>query len=396
MHAITAKPSVLIVGGPDVDARLQLMRQLSDAFDVGALGSLPALRDRFSADGFAYHTYHLSRQINPFSDSVTVSQLMLIFRRLRPQIVHAFDTKPGVWGCVAARLAGVPVVIGTVTGLGSLYGSQKRSIQLAWAIYRALQKLACSFSDLTIFQNHDDARHFIAAGLVPAEKALVILGSGVTTDVFAPSRVPEEERARLRGELGLKPQEILVTMVSRVMRSKGVLEFAAAARDVHPGHPHARFLLVGPEDEGSLDRLSAAEVIQLMQTVTWLGARRDIAALLAVSDIFVLPSAYREGIPRVLLEAASMGLPLITTDSPGCNEVVQDGINGLVVPALDAAALSKAITHLVEHPQLRRRFGLASRQRAIERFDLSAIAAQTRNAYQQLLSCRTVLPATEP
>lgn len=380
------KPRVVIVGGPDVDARLSLMHTLSGSFDVMAFGSLPELRGKFLANGFKYKAYHLTRQVNPFSDLASVCQLVFLFWRCKPQVVHAFDTKPGVWACLAARLAGVPVVIGTVTGLGSLYGSNRPGVKLAWGIYRGLQKLACRISDQTVFQNYSDALYFMRTGLVPAEKAKIILGSGVPTDVYSAGQVFEQERVRLRRELGIQTGETVVTMVSRVMRSKGVLEYIDAAERVRTANPNVRFLLVGAHDEQSIDRLSNAELDQLSRTITWTGQRRDIPAVLSISDIFVLPSAYREGIPRALLEAASMGLPIITTDSPGCNEAVENGVNGLLIPVHDPAALGAAVLSLVEAPALRHRFGQASRQRAVECFDLSVIAGQTRLMYQDLLT----------
>ena len=146
----------------------------------------------------------------------------------------------------------------------------------------------------------------------------------------------------------------------------------------------------------SVDQLNSAELHQLKQTVTWTGPRRDIPVVLAISDIFVLPSAYREGIPRVLLEAASMGLPIVTTDSPGCNEVAEHSVNGFLVPVRNPAALSRAILILIEQLELRLRFGHVSRRRAVEHFDLSIIAAQTRAVYQQLLASKGLLPSIEP
>jgi glycosyltransferase involved in cell wall biosynthesis len=309
-------------------------------------------------------------------------------RGLEPQIVHTFDTKPNVWGRVAAKLAAVPIVIGTVTGLGSLYAGNSPKTRLVRSIYQPMQAFACRISDLTIFQNHADARQFITDGVVSEQKARVILGSGIAADEFTSTRVSEAERAQLRRELGFQRDDMVVTMISRVIRSKGVLEFMAAAQDVGLFHADVRFLLIGPEDDESVDRLSAAELAQLRQseTVTWPGPRRDIPAVLAMSNVFVLPSAYREGIPRVLLEAASMGLPIVTTDTPGCNDVVENGVNGFLVPVRDSAALSQAISRLVEQPELCQRFGRISRQRAVERFDLSVVADQTRSVYQQLLA----------
>ena len=379
-------PRVVLVGGPDVDARLELMGRLRPSFELAAVGSLPAHRARFAAAGFPYESYRLSRKVNPIADLLSMGQLARHFRRVRPQIVHAFDTKPGVWGCLAARLAGVPLVIGTITGLGSLYGGNGIKTRATRTVYEALQALACRASDATIFQNHDDARQLVSAGVVSADRAVVVPGSGVPTEIFDPDLFPPERRAGLRRDLGIDAEETVVTMVSRVIRSKGVPEFVAAARGVRQALPGTRFLLIGPPDDQSVDRLGAGELEQLRREVTWIGPRRDIPALLAVSDVFVLPSAYREGIPRVLLEAAAMGLPIVTTDSPGCNDVVESGVNGFLVPIHDPAALARAIGQLVSQPDLRRRLGSVSRQRAVESFDLAVIAAQTGAVYRRLIS----------
>lgn len=189
----------------------------------------------------------------------------------------------------------------------------------------------------------------------------------------------------LRAELGIRPDERVVTMISRVMRSKGVPEFVRAAQEISSDYRDVRFLLIGPHDDESLDHFSTDELTQLRQRVIWPGPRRDIPAILAISDIFVLPSAYREGIPRVILEAASMGLPIVTTDSPGCREVVQHGINGYLIQIGDGVALRQQIRSLLDQPELRQLFGEQSRRRAVEIFDLSVIAAQTSAIYRELL-----------
>jgi glycosyltransferase involved in cell wall biosynthesis len=377
---------VLLVGGSDVDKRLDLMSRLKDEFDLAALGASPALAERFSAQGFDYGTYHLGeRQVSPLGDLRTIGDLVRIFRRRRPQIVHAFDTRPGVWGCLAAHLAGVPVAIGTMTGLSFLYGSQRLRTRLVWFVYRRLQALACRYSDATVFQNREDARYFIADGIVLSHKARIILGSGVPAEALSPERISPQDRQKVRDELGIREGETVVTMISRVIRSKGVMEFAAAARSIRAERDDVRFLLIGPLETDSMDRLTEAEVRELKQAVTWPGARQDVPAILAVSDVATLPTAYREGLPRVLLEAGSMGLPMVATDSPGCNEVVEDGVNGFLTQVGDGAELTRALRRLIDDPELRSGFGRNSRERVAERFDLSVIAAQTRQLYHQLL-----------
>src|SRR5207248_119447 len=192
----------------------------------------------------------------------------------------------------------------------------------------------------TIFQNQTDADEFLGKGVVPRDRWAVVPGSGVRTGVYDPARFSPADRRQTRAGLGVPDGALLVTMISRVLRTKGVQEFAAAAAEVKRRHPDAHFLLVGPSDEKSLDRLSPRELAELAGAVNWPGPRSDVAHVLAATDIFVLPTFYREGIPRVLLEAASMGLPLITTRSPGCVEVVEEGVNGWLVPVRDAGALA--------------------------------------------------------
>jgi glycosyltransferase involved in cell wall biosynthesis len=392
-----SRPRVLIIGTDDVDARIELMQRLRDEFTLAAAGTSHALQRRFSEAGFRYFYYPLARGNAPLTDGFAFVALLRLLAGFRPTIVHSFDSKPCVYGRLAAWLARVPVVVGTIPGLGSLYvetgpealGLPRRVVR---GIYELLQRLASRASQLTIFQNHDDAEEFLAKGVVQHDKVTVIPGSGVRTDVFDSARIDPAARRAVRASLGVPEGALLVTMVSRVIRSKGVEDYAAAAARVRQAHPNAHFLLVGPADEKSLDRFNPSDLAQLAATVNWPGARSDIPSILAASDIFVLPSYYREGIPRVLIEAASMSLPLVTTRSPGCVEVVEDSVNGFLVPVRDPDALVSAISRLVRDPELRSRFGQESRRRAVERFDLSAIAERTRSIYRTLAAGAPFLP----
>lgn len=382
-----ARPRVCIVGGDDVDARLDMTAALAPDFEFHVVGAATSLADRFAQAGVPYQSYLMSRRAHPVQDLRTLWQLVRILRRLRPELVHTFDTKPSVWGRIAARLAGVPIVIGTLPGLGSLYtmgwGDWKTGV--IRTVYQPLQMLACHLSDLTIFQNEDDITEFVRRRVVARERAAVIPGSGVRTDAYRPA---SGGQAEVRSALHLSPDTVVVTMVSRVMRSKGVLEYAAAARAVRQEEPRVECLLVGPIDRESLDALTPPELEDVQRSVRWLGRRDDVRRILSATDIFVLPSYYREGVPRVLLEAAATGLPLVAADSPGSKDVIQDGVNGYLVPPQDSAALARMMLALVRQPALRRRFGEASRVRAVQEFDLSVIMERTRAAYTTLLGRR--------
>jgi len=387
-----ARPRVVLVGGSDVHLRLPLMQRLGGDFEMAALGTSARLAPAFAEAGFEYGVYRLGEEgrADPLDQARAFFDLVRAFRARRPQVVHAFDARPGVWGCLAARASGVPVCVGTVNGLGFLYQSSRPALRLAWKVYQGLQGLACRVSDATVFQNREDAHQLVADGVTPAAKARIVFGSGVASEDFAPERVPAAEREALRQELGIDKGDLLVTMISRVIRSKGVLEFAAAARRVQAARPGVRFLLVGPVERSSLDRLDEAELRELGESLVWPGARRDVPAVLAASDLLCLPTAYREGLPRVLLEGGAVGLPLVATDAPGCRDVIEHGVNGLLVRIGDAEGLAEAVLRLVDDPELRRRLGDAARRRVRERFDLSVVAAATGELYRELLARKGV------
>lgn len=379
------RPRVLLVGGPDVDARLDLMRALAPSYDLAAAGTDPALAARFGAAGFAFHAYPMTRTTNPLADLLTFRALLRLLRAVRPDLVHAFDTKPTVWGRLAARIAGVPVIVGTLPGLGALYSTDQWRARAARLIYEPLQALACRLSSLTLFQNADDAREFERRGIVPRGEAPVIPGSGVRTDLFH-NDLPREQRAALRATLGLPEDAVVVVMVSRVTRAKGVLVLVEAARRLREVAPGIRVVVAGAEDGAGADRLTPAELGELRATTTWLGRRSDIKEILAASDVAVLPSYYREGVPRALLEAAAMGLPLVAADVPGSRDVVRQSRTGFLVPPRDAAALVDALATLAGNPALRSRFGAEARRVAVAEYDLAHIAADTAARYADLLA----------
>jgi glycosyltransferase involved in cell wall biosynthesis len=363
--------------------RQALIRTLQGAgFEVLAVGPPGPYEEAVARLGCWVDTYPLDRRgLNPVGELRSLTGLYAIYRRWRPVIAHHFTIKPNLYGTLAARLAGVPVVIATVTGLGYIWTDDGPKARVLRAILEPIYRRVLRLADAVIYLNEEDRR------TLGGRRTVLIPGEGIDLEAFSPSAVPPERQAALRSELGLGPDARVVLMVGRMLRHKGVLEFVEAARRVRAACPGAVFVLVGPSDEGNPARIPS-EKLQAWESegaVRYLGMRGDVRDLMAVADVVVLPS-YREGIPRVLIEAAAMGRPLVATDVPGCREVVRNGVNGLLVPARDAVALAEAIESLLKNPKLRAEFGAASRRLAEERFSDQRVVDCILDLYRALLA----------
>ena len=315
-------------------------------------------------------------------------RLLMRCRAERPDCVHAFDTKPAVLGRLVARLAGVPVVMATIPGLGSLYSEGQPSRPVLRRVYEVAQRLACAMSDATVFQNEHDASAFVRRKVVAPSKVRLVPGSGVNAGFFDPRSVLPSAVTDFRARHGVAPDALLVTLVTRAIRSKGIGDFCAAADRLRRRGSRAVLMLVSRTDEQSVERIPDAELEAASRSVLHLRDVADVRLVLAASDVFALPTCYPEGIPRALLEAACMELPLITTRVPGCTAVVVEGRTGLFIPRGSPDGIADAVSRLEADPALRRRLGRQARRRAVEHFGISAIAHEAGNLYDELLSRR--------
>lgn len=387
MDAITqnSRPRrVWIVGSYYLELRLPLMQRLRDSgLDVEAVGQGDQ-HDLFRDHGFAFHRYPLTRSLNPLSDYRAYRTLTGLLERHRPDIVHAVNTKPGLLAPKAAARANIPGVVRTITGLGGAFSSDTTLARVMQLAYRRLQRRAAKATATTVFQNVDDRDYFFQHHLADPARSVLIPGSGIDVEEFRRRPHDRQSLEVLRSQLGVEGKTV-VTMIARIIGSKGVREFAQAAQAIRRRHPSAAFLLVGPAMRGP-DGIPAQWLAEQSGHVTYLGQRDDIADLLAISDIFVLPSYFREGIPRVLLEAGALGIPLITTDMPGCREVVTDGVNGFVIEPRDSDAIARSVNRLLLNPSLRKTMGSASRQRVEERFHLRHVADAYMEIYRRVLA----------
>lgn len=380
-------PKVVYIGGPDVSARIPLLKLLRErGFKIAAIGSNEKERVLFEKEDIPFFIYSLDRKFNFLSDAKSVLALYHILKRERFDIVHAFDTKPTIFARIAARLANVPIIIGTIPGLGSIFSEESLINSVLSRFYILLQTLASRLSDLTIFQNSDDRDFFIKKGIISISGTAIIKGSGIDTKVFSPEAVTHEAVQKIKTELGLN-DKVVVTMVARLVKYKGIREYLVAATLLDSKYSNLVFLLIGPVDD-TLSAFPVKEIERYKEVIRYLGIRKDIPEILFLSDMVVLPSYYREGIPRVLLEAASMEKPLITTNLPGCRDVVDDCNNGFFVPSKDANALAEAIEKLILNKNLRKEMGVLSREKAIKEFDIDIVLKKTLNLYYELLKSK--------
>lgn len=316
------------------------------------------------------------RSLNPLSEAGLIFHLWRLFRRERPDLVHGFTIKSAIYGSLAARQAGIAARVNAVAGMGYVFVSTDVKARLLRPLVRALMRVALGGENARlVLQNPDDVALFKAAGLVDRRHIRLIPGSGVDCSRFVVACRQRDSTRPLR-----------VLLAARLLWDKGLAEFVDAARLLRTKGREIDFLLAGERDPGNPAAVPEATVRGWVAdgVVQWLGHVDDMAKLFESVDVVVLPS-YREGLPKGLIEAAACGLPLVTTDVPGCREVVSDGVDGLLVAVRDAAALADAIARLHDDENLAARLGAAARAKALAEFEEKIIIERTIAVYRELL-----------
>ena len=372
-HLTTSDISLALLLGHQIRAYQEA------GFEVTGISAAGEWSPRLVREGLQHIALpHLRRSWTPLDDARAFAALVRIFRKHRFDIVHTHNPKTGVLGRVAARLAGVPVVVNTVHGL---YGTDGGALRRT--LFLGMERLAAACSDFEFCQSGEDLDLLRRLRIIRPDRSMFI-GNGVDLSVFDPAAV---DRASVRAHLGVDDQTLVVGAVGRLVWEKGYREFFEAAERIRATHPQVRFIAVGPFDDDKNDAVPPAVVDDLERRgiVRFLGLRDDMPAIYCAMDLFVLPS-HREGFPRSAVEAAAMGLPLVLTNIRGCREVVADGRNGLLIPPRDAGALEAAVRRLIADPDTRRAFGEANRRLAQAQFDEHRIIALIVDAYRRLLA----------
>lgn len=358
--------------------RLPMARAAQDmGFEVAVATRVGDHAEAIRALGIdVVHTPVERARLSPLKDLLYLARLICVMRRFRPQVIHNVAAKPVLYGTLAARLAARRAgIVNAFTGLGILFtdaGSGRRSLksQVLGRLLMGLLRCLCGGGRVHMLVQNADDRDFLAAqGIGAAARRHLIPGSGVDPDQFPATPEPPAPPVR-------------AVLVGRLLKTKGVEEFAAAARLLKARGRDIRMVLVGAPDPGNPTTVAAADLTAWVRDgiVDWPGESDDIAAVWAGAHIAVLPS-YREGLPKSLLEAAASGRPMVATDVPGCRALVRDGETGLLVPPGDAEALARAVERLADDGALRVRMGAAARRDIEDVFSAARIGAAVTRLY---------------
>jgi glycosyltransferase involved in cell wall biosynthesis len=305
---------------------------------------------------------------------IELLEVRRVYRRIRPDDIHHVAMKPSLIGSFAAVGLPIPVIMNNLAGLGSAFSRSGICSMLARMLLKRAFKYAFSRKrSVTIVENRDDLEYLVREVGISQERVRLIRGVGVNIRLFSPTPEP--------------PGRLVVTMVSRMLWHKGVGDLVEAARLVKNQGLDVVVRLVGDTDEGNLAGVPQARLREWHAegVVEWWGFREDIEAIWRHSHIAVFPSYYREGIPRSLLEAAACGRPIITTDMPGCREIVRNEVNGILVMPKDPSQLAAAITRLARDKACRERMGTAGRRIVEAEFGEDRVVAQTMDLYRRLM-----------
>lgn len=358
-----------------------IMALLDMGVEVHAVAPPDGTEDKLAELGVKFHPWIIERRsMNPTKEMVSIRRLQKIYQEIKPDLVHHYTVKAVLYGTAAARLCGIKGIVNSVTGLPYIIVSPKKGILKRMARWVAMRWYGWAVSgkhNATILQNQDDLELLSSFAPKVKNNAIVTNGSGVDLERF--SEQPKRDR--------FSESPVNVLFVGRFLKEKGVFELMESVREMRSQSVPFEMHMCGDFDPGNRSSATAEDLDQWKQEglVDWSGRLDDVRGKLAAADIVVLPS-YREGTPRSLLEAMAVGRPLVTTDVPGCRNVVQDSVNGFLVESHNPEMLADAMLKLIEDENLRERMGEASREIAEANFDEREVIRQTVEVYSRLSS----------
>ncbi len=352
--------------------RLPLIKELlSRGYNVFALSPTDSYVANLQKYGIEHININMTRGgINPFEDIFLLLKFIDIYRKYKPDAIQHFTIKPVIYGTIAACVSHIKYIYNMIPGLGYVFTDNSLKKFLVRGIVRFLYRKSLYLSKHLYFQNQSDRDYFINHKLVNKEKTSVVPGTGVNTIRFSPGNRK-------------KKNEITFILVARMLWDKGIKEFVEAARILKEKYQNITFWLLGPVDRQNPRGILPEQLENWNKegAIKYLGMTDNVKLYLEKADVIVLPSYYREGIPLSLLEGAAMGMPIVTTDSVGCREVIEEGKNGFLVPIKDPERLSSTMEQFLLNPDLVYLMGKESRKMAVTKFDSRKIVQEILRYY---------------
>ena len=347
-------------------------------YSIFVLSKMSNKKDIFDNYGMNFISAPFKRKsTNPFYEFYILIRIILIYKRVRPDIVHHVAAKPIIYGSIAAKICRIKSVINAPVGMGYVFTSDNIKAKVLRPLVKILFKFfidshnGINKRNKIIFENKEDLKYFIKLGAVDPKNACIIQGAGV--------KIKQNYKPRESKEIPT------IALVARMLKDKGINEFVEAARIVNREKIFGNFLLVGDIDPGNPSSLKRQTLAKWNEdkVIKWVGWIENVGEILKKTDILCLPS-YREGLPKALIEGAAYGLPIVTTNTIGCKDVVEDGVNGFLVPIKNVEQLSKRIFELIQNKDLRNKMGMESFKIASNKFSSKIINTQTLNVYNEM------------
>lgn len=363
--------------------RGQLKFMTQNGFEVVGVSSPgEALQDVEKNEGIRVVPLEMTRTISPFKDLKAVYQLYKLFKKEKPTIVHTHTPKAGTLGMLAAKLAGIPHRLHTVAGLPLLVAKGKKR-----KLLDLVEKQTYSWAT-KVYPNSFGLKEIILNNKYTTDSKLKVIGkgssNGIDTTHFNPEQISEEQKKQLRNRIGIKSNDFVFVFVGRIVKDKGINELIASFNQINKQYKDTKLVLVG-SFERHLDPLKSEteEIIETNSDIITVGYQTDVRPFFAIADVFTFPS-YREGFPNVLMQSCAMGIASIATDINGCNEIVEDGFNGIIIPPQNQEKLQEKMLYLLQNKDIRENIAKNSRKEIIANYEREYVWNEILNEYQSL------------
>ena len=360
--------------------RFSLIRDLkSEGFRVLLIAPFDNYVNKLVKEGFEYQEWKLSRRsVNIFNESISIYNLFMIYRSLKPDLAHHFTIKACLYGTIAAKLADIKILINSITGLGHIYTGKKLSTKILKIILKPIFRIIFRAKrSKVIFQNEDDLNEFENTKFIKKGSSKVIEGSGVDIQKFTNSK----------DNAGIYHSPIRVLFPSRLIMEKGIIEVIKACNELWKENYDFKLWVAGKNNDANRSSINkdTLTMIQNNKMIKMLGHVENMRELYEKIDIVLLPS-WREGLSKALIEAAAMQKPIITSDVTGCAQIIDHGENGILVPLNDVKSIKLALKLLFLNPALSRKFGISIKDKVIKRFSTSTINKKTIDYYRKIIN----------